>query len=82
LFIGGGGTINSEACFLGTPTISTRSFISHYDKYQIDNNLMVWVETKEELIKKAKLLIGTKVDTRAIKQMSIDIDDMIKNILS
>lgn len=82
LFIGGGGTINSEACFLGTPTISTRSFISHYDKYQIDNNLMVWVETKEELIKKAKLLIGTKVDTRPIKQMSIDINDMIENILS
>ena len=42
LFIGGGGTINTEACFLGTPTISTRSFISHNDKWQIDNNLMVW----------------------------------------
>lgn len=82
LFIGGGGTINSEACFLGTPTISTRSFISHYDKYQIDNNLMVWVETKEELIKKAKLLIGTKVDTSPIKQMSIDIEDMLTNILN
>jgi len=82
LFIGGGGTINSEACFLGTPTISTRSFISHYDKYQIDNNLMVWVETKEELVKKVKLLIGTKVDTSPIKQMSIDIEDMLSNILN
>jgi len=81
LFIGGGGTINSEACFLGTPTISTRSFISHYDKYQIDNNLMVWVETKEELIKKVQLMIGTKVDTKPIKQMSIDIDNIIKEIL-
>jgi hypothetical protein len=82
LFIGGGGTINSEACFLGTPTISTRSFISHYDKYQIDNNLMVWVETKEELIKKVKLLIGTKVDTKPIKQMSINIEDIVSNILN
>ncbi|WP_373036555.1 DUF354 domain-containing protein [Sulfurimonas sp.] len=81
LFIGGGGTINSEACFLGTPTISTRSFISHYDKYQIDNNLMVWVDTKEELIEKARLLIGTKIDTSPIKQMGIDIDNIIKNIL-
>lgn len=81
LFIGGGGTINSEACFLGTPTISTRSFISHYDKYQIDNNLMVWVETKEELIKKVQLLIGTKIDTSPIKQMTIDLDNIIKNIL-
>jgi len=81
LFIGGGGTINSEACFLGTPTISTRSFISHYDKYQIDNNLMVWVDTKEELIKKVQLLIGTKIDTSPIKQMNIDLDNIIKNIL-
>ncbi len=44
LFIGGGGTLNTEACFLGTPTISTRSFICHYDKWQIDNELMVWVQ--------------------------------------
>ena len=81
LFIGGGGTINSEACFLGTPTISTRSFISHYDKYQIDNNLMVWVDTKEELIQKAKLMIGTKIDIRPITQMSINIDAIITQIL-
>lgn len=81
LFIGGGGTINTEACFLGTPTISTRSFISHYDKYQIDNNLMIWVDTKEALIKKAKLLIGTRIDTIPIKQMSIDIDSIINEIL-
>ena len=81
LFIGGGGTINSEACFLGTPTISTRSFVSHYDKYQIDNNLMVWVKTKEELIDKVKLMIGTKVDIKPIKQMSINIDDIIMQIL-
>jgi len=81
LFIGGGGTINSEACFLGTPTISTRSFISHYDKYQIDNNLMVWVDTKEELIQKVKLMIGTKIDTKPIQQMSIDIDAIITEIL-
>ena len=82
LFIGGGGTINSEACFLGTPTISTRSFISHYDKYQIDNNLMVWVETKDELIEKAKLMIGMKVDTKPIEQMSINLDAIIHEILS
>ena len=82
LFIGGGGTINSEACFLGTPTISTRSFISHYDKYQIDNNLMTWVNSKEELITKSQLMISTKIDTKPIKQMSIDLDFIIKEILN
>ncbi len=82
LFIGGGGTINTEACFLGTPTISTRSFISHYDKYQIDNNLMVWVSTKKELLEKVKLLIGTKVDTTPVDNMSIDTNDIIEKILT
>jgi len=81
LFIGGGGTINSEACFLGTPTISTRSFISHYDKYQIDNNLMVWVETKEDLIEKVQLMIGTKVNVEPIEQMSIDVNNIVAEIL-
>ena len=81
LFIGGGGTINSEACFLGTPTISTRSFISHYDKYQIDNNLMIWVDTKEELIAKTKLMIKTKIDTTPIKQMDVDIQKIVSDIL-
>ncbi len=80
LFIGGGGTINTEACFLGTPTISTRSFVSHYDKYQIDNNLMVWVETKEELLIKVKLMIGTNIDTSVIKHMSIDLNDIVEEI--
>ena len=81
LFIGGGGTLNSEACFLGTPTISTRSFICHYDKWQIDNGLMVWVKTQEELLKRAKELIGTKVDTTSLNTMSVDIEKIVAQIL-
>lgn len=82
LFIGGGGTLNTEACFLGTPTISTRSFICHYDKWQIDNNLMVWVDDKEDLIEKAKIMIETKLDNNIVEQMNINIDKMVKSILS
>lgn len=81
LFIGGGGTLNSEACFLGTPTISTRSFICHYDKWQIDNGLMVWVKTKKQLLKRAKELIGTKVDTTSLKSMNVDIEKIVTQIL-
>lgn len=82
LFIGGGGTINTEACFLGTPTISTRSFISHYDKWQIDNNLMVWVNNKKALIEKSVLMIGSKVDNTPINKMKINLDIIVKSILS
>jgi len=82
LFIGGGGTLNTEACFLGTPTISTRSFICHYDKYQIDHNLMVWVSNKDELLSKSKELINTTIDTGLLKTMTIDIDKIVKEILN
>jgi predicted glycosyltransferase len=84
LFIGGGGTINSEACFLGTPTISTRSFISHYDKYQIDTNLMHWVSNKKELTDKILELISKRIDTIAkeiLGKMSVDIKQLTNQIL-
>jgi len=83
LFIGGGGTINSESCFLGTPTISTRSFISHYDKWQIDNGLMVWVDNKEDLIKyveKAKNK-KLKVNIEVLNNMKVDIEALTDEIL-
>ena len=84
LFIGGGGTLNTEACYFGTPTVSTRSFISHYDKYQIDQGLMEWVSTKDELLLTCKRMIGKRYDDRAKKvfgKMSLDIDKMVDVIL-
>ena len=83
LFIGGGGTINTEACFLGTPTISTRSFISHYDKWQIDNNLMVWTNNKKELLNYVKSAFNgeLKPDKNKIKAMEINIDKIIEEIV-
>lgn len=84
LFIGGGGTMNTESCYFGTPTISTRSFISHYDKFQIDNELMVWVNSEEELLKNVKNLIGKRNDEKAKKvfgSMKVDIDFLVKEIM-
>lgn len=85
LFIGGGGTLNTEACYFGTPTISTRSFISHYDKYQIDQGLMRWVSSKEELLLTCKELLGNRLDARAKEVfggMSLDIKTMVDQIIS
>ena len=85
LFIGGGGTLNTEACYFGTPTISTRSFISHYDKYQIDKGLMVWVNTKDELLSSCKKLISKRIDKRAkevFSTMNLDIDKIVDVILN
>ena len=84
LFIGGGGTLNTEACYFGTPTISTRSFISHYDKYQIDQGLMEWVSTKEELLITCKRMIAHRYDERAKEifgAMELDIQGIVDAIL-
>lgn len=83
LFIGGGGTLNTEACFFNTPTISTRSFICHYDKYQIDNHLMVWVNTKEELLQQVYSLLENprKNEQNVFANMNLDISKMVDNIL-
>lgn len=40
VLVGGGGTMNLESCYLGIPTISTRSLFLFHDRYLIDNNLM------------------------------------------
>lgn len=82
LFIGGGGTLNSEACYFGTPTISTRSFVSHYDKLLIDENMMEKVDTVDELIEKTKTMLGKRNDPAPLlSQMSLDLDHLIDQIL-
>ncbi|MEO5357197.1 MAG: DUF354 domain-containing protein [Nitrospirae bacterium YQR-1] len=60
LFIGGGGTINVESTFFGTPTVSTRSFVSHYDKFLMDVGLMKWVSSETQLIETALSSFGKK----------------------
>ena len=85
LFIGGGGTLNSEACFLGTPTISTRSFISHYDKYQIDKGVMVWINNRDELIEKSLEMLNLKKSEKIenfLSEMEIDIEKLTNDILA
>ncbi|MDX9802318.1 MAG: DUF354 domain-containing protein, partial [Spirochaetia bacterium] len=84
LFIGGGGTINTEACFFGTPTISTRSFICHYDKYQIDSGLMHWVSGSEDLMKTASSIFGKRTDRLAasvFSEMNVNTKQIVDGIL-
>ena len=82
LFIGGGGTLNSEACYFGTPTISTRSFISHYDKLLIDSGLMQKADTVEELCEISERIIGQRNDpSELFGTMSFDLDEIISEIL-
>ncbi|RXJ55375.1 DUF354 domain-containing protein [Candidatus Marinarcus aquaticus] len=84
LFIGGGGTLNTEACFFNTPTISTRSFICHYDKFQIDNGLMVWVNSKEDLLKSVYALLNSQKQqhNNCLNTMQLHLNKLVDEILS
>ncbi|MBB5021967.1 DUF354 domain-containing protein [Desulfurispira natronophila] len=83
LFIGGGGTLNSEACYFGTPTISTRSFICHYDKFQIDKGLMHKADTPQDVIDLAVKLIGKRNGNhkQIFGDMQCDIPWLVDRIL-
>jgi len=81
LFIGGGGTINSESCYFGTPTISTRSFVSHYDKMLMDAGLMKKVDTKEELIETSLKIIGKRNDATLLKEQQFNLKELVDEML-
>ncbi|MEY4505337.1 MAG: hypothetical protein RL154_1637 [Pseudomonadota bacterium] len=82
LFIGGGGTLNSEACYFGAPTISTRSFISHYDKFLIDEGLMLKADSADEVVDLSIANIGKKQDAnRVFDEMNFDVNFIVDEIL-
>ncbi len=82
LFIGGGGTLNWEACYFGTPTISTRSFISHYDKVLIDEGLMKKADTPQEVIDLSLQILGERNNPEIFfSNMQLNITEIIDEIL-
>lgn len=50
LLIGGGGTMNLESCYLGIPTISTRSLFLYHDIYLLENSLMQHAKNAQEVL--------------------------------
>ncbi|MFP5212708.1 MAG: DUF354 domain-containing protein [Acidobacteriota bacterium] len=84
VFIGGGGTINTEATYFGTPTISTRSFVSHYDKYLIDSGLMVWVHDEKGLraqVRQAFERNYSELAQRVYGAMTLKMDEIVEGLL-
>jgi predicted glycosyltransferase len=85
LFIGGGGTMNTEAVFLGTPAVSTRSFVCHYDKWQMDSGLMVHAENPEDIINAACGMLSRREDEKAcalLDGMRGEIDVFLNNFIN
>lgn len=59
LLIGGGGTMNLESCYLGIPTISTRSLFLYHDIYLLQNHLMHHAKTPQEVLALAQEALKT-----------------------
>ncbi len=85
IFIGGGGTINIEAAYLGNLVISTRSFLSHYDKYLLNENLMYHIKNFKEflnIINSKKVSKIKKYNLKYIyKTINKEIEKMVDNLL-
>lgn len=81
IFIGGGGTINIEACYWGTPVISTRSFVTHYDKFLIDNGLMFLAQTEGEIIKLYKEHAGKRLTNNVLREQHADVKSLVDEVI-
>lgn len=57
LLLGGGGSMNLEACYLGIPTLSVRSLFLFHDIYLIQKGLMKHAKTPGEVLELSKKLL-------------------------
>lgn len=58
LLIGGGGTMNLEACYLGIPVISTRSLLLFHDRFLLESHLMFHAKDIKEVLSLAHTLLA------------------------
>ena len=82
VMIGGGGTINIEAAYWGTPVISTRSFVSHYDRYLITHRLMCHADSPERFTDLFTRLSGRRTDSSILRAQAkkVDIDSLLHSM--
>lgn len=60
VLLGGGGSMNLEACFLGIPTISVRSLFLPHDLYLLEHNLMSHAKDSRRAFELCKVALDSK----------------------
>lgn len=68
VLVGGGGTMNLEACYLGIPVVSTRSLLLFHDKFLLDNKLMFHAQNAQEVISLCEKLLLESTQKAAHKR--------------
>ncbi|MGI0406029.1 DUF354 domain-containing protein [Helicobacter himalayensis] len=65
VLLGGGGSMNLEACYLGIPTISVRSLFLFHDSFLLENGFMSHATNAQEVLKLAEsMLIHARKDNK------------------
>jgi predicted glycosyltransferase len=82
LFLGGGGTMNIEAAFFGTPAVCCRPLTCAYETWLIERKLAFKPPelTVAAVVRMAELLQGRRVDAALLRQMRFPVQDLLDEI--
>lgn len=84
LFIGGGGTIQIEAAYYGTWTITTRPFSTYYDTYMLTMELMSKATTVQDGVRLAKGFLeqpSKNVASEVLRKMKFPLREVVDKIV-
>lgn len=79
VMVGGGGTINIEAAWWGTPVVSTRSFLSHYDAWLREHGLLVRAASPEDVAPLCSKQLDRRTDPAPLRTQAAHarVDDLL-----
>jgi predicted glycosyltransferase len=82
LFLGGGGTMNIESAYFGTPTLCCRPMSCVYEQWLLDRGLAHKpVElTASGIVAMAEALVGRRNDPSALRNLPFPIDQVAEEI--
>jgi len=81
LVIGGGGTINIEAAWWGVPVISTRSFVSHYDQYLLNHQMMIRATCADGVMTAAEQAMERTPRDNPLRNQVVNMDSLLEDIM-
>jgi predicted glycosyltransferase len=82
LFLGGGGTMNIEAAYFGTPTVCCRPLDCLYEAWLVGNRLAFRARdlTGHAIADTAEGLMGRRIDSTTLREMRFPTDDLVEAI--
>ena len=86
VLVGGGGTMNLEACYLGLPVVSTRSLLLFHDRFLLEHNLMRHATNADEVLELVRLGLkgsfggGRELQNTLFAPHGIDLEPILTRI--